>query len=86
LYFVSSDSENEDISSDHNSNKETTNRIEAMKRMKEGRVVTTMKGSMEGTIKITKMKVTNENLPFGHICDDIVIDNDTPYMRRTGVN
>jgi hypothetical protein len=81
LYFVSSDSENEDISSDHNSNKETTNRIEAMKRMKEGRVVTTMKGSMEGTIKITKMKVTNENLPFGHICDDIVIDNDTPYIR-----
>jgi hypothetical protein len=29
----------------------------------------------------TKMKVTKENLPFGHVCDDIVVDNDTPYVR-----
>jgi hypothetical protein len=27
------------------------------------------------------MKVTMENLPFGHICDDIVVDNNTPYVR-----
>jgi hypothetical protein len=27
------------------------------------------------------MKVTKDNLPFGHICEDIVIDNDTPYVR-----
>jgi hypothetical protein len=28
-----------------------------------------------------KMKVTNANLPFGHICDDIAVDNDIPYVR-----
>ena len=28
-----------------------------------------------------KMKVTSENLPFGHACDDIAADNDTPYVR-----
>jgi hypothetical protein len=28
-----------------------------------------------------KMKVTMDNLPFGHICDDIAVDNDTPYVR-----
>jgi hypothetical protein len=76
LYFGSSDSENEDMSSDHSSNTDTTNRIEneAMKRMKVGRVETTTKGRREGTIKTIKMKVTNGNLPVGHICDDIVVD------------
>jgi hypothetical protein len=28
-----------------------------------------------------KGKVTMDNLPFGHICDDIAVDNDTPYVR-----
>ncbi|OEU19894.1 hypothetical protein FRACYDRAFT_235957 [Fragilariopsis cylindrus CCMP1102] len=28
-----------------------------------------------------KMKITQENLPFGHICDDVAIGNDTPYVR-----
>jgi hypothetical protein len=64
---------------------ETTYRKEneATKRMKERRVETTTNGSGEGTIETTKkkMKVTNENLPFGHICDDTAIDNDTPYIR-----
>jgi hypothetical protein len=27
------------------------------------------------------MKITQENLPFGHICDDIAVDNDTQYVR-----
>jgi exonuclease III len=38
---------------------------------------------MEGGTRSTKkkMKVTKDNLPFGHVCDDIVIDNDTPYVR-----
>jgi len=27
------------------------------------------------------MQVTKENLPFGHICDDVAIDNDTLYVR-----
>ena len=28
-----------------------------------------------------KMKMTYQNIPFGHVCDDIAIDNDTPYVR-----
>jgi hypothetical protein len=26
------------------------------------------------------MKVTQDNFPFGHVCDNIALDNDTPYM------
>jgi hypothetical protein len=26
-----------------------------------------------------KMKVTQDKIPFGHICDDIAVDEDTPY-------
>jgi hypothetical protein len=33
------------------------------------------------TVIKKKMTVTTENLPFGHICDDIAVDNDTPYIR-----
>jgi hypothetical protein len=28
-----------------------------------------------------KGKVTMDNLPFGHVCDDIAVDNDTPYKQ-----
>jgi hypothetical protein len=28
-----------------------------------------------------KGKVTMDNLPFGHICDGIAVENDTPYVR-----
>jgi hypothetical protein len=28
-----------------------------------------------------KGKVIMDNLPFGHICDDTAVDNDTPYVR-----
>jgi hypothetical protein len=54
---------------------------EATTRIEEGSGETKTKESREETIKTTKMKVTNENLPFGHICDDIAVDNDTPYVR-----
>jgi hypothetical protein len=39
--------------------------------------------NMEGGTRSTKkkMKVAKDNLPFGHICDDIVIDNNIPYVR-----
>jgi hypothetical protein len=70
LYFVSSEDEEEvteesKINESENAN-DTTDAI-----------------TMEEGIKATKkkMKVTNENLPFGHICDDIVVDNDIPYVR-----
>jgi hypothetical protein len=37
----------------------------------------------EDKIRTTKkkMKVTQENSPFGHACDDIAVGNDTPYVR-----
>ena len=41
---------------------------------------TTNKGERQ-TVEKKQMKVTRTNLPFGHICDDIAIDNDTPYIR-----
>jgi hypothetical protein len=28
-----------------------------------------------------KIKVTQDNIPFGHVCDDISVDDDTPYVR-----
>jgi hypothetical protein len=39
--------------------------------------------NMEGGTRSTRkaMTVTKDNIPFGHICDDIVIDNDIPYVR-----
>jgi hypothetical protein len=27
------------------------------------------------------MKVTQDSIPFGHVCDDIAVDDDTPYVR-----
>jgi hypothetical protein len=32
-------------------------------------------------IKATEMKITMDNIPFGHVCDDMAIGNDTPYVR-----
>jgi hypothetical protein len=82
LYFVSSDSEDEDMRSSHRT-KVTPNLMEteAKTRMEEGSEGTTTKERRKEILKTTKMKVTNENLPFGHICDDIAVDNDTPYVR-----
>ena len=40
--------------------------------------------STDSTEEVTttkKIKVTMDNLPFGHICEDTVVDNDTPYVR-----
>jgi hypothetical protein len=33
------------------------------------------------TASSRKTKVTLDNLPFRHVCDDIAVDNDTPYVR-----
>jgi hypothetical protein len=33
------------------------------------------------TARKKKMIVTQDNFPFGHVCDDIAIDDDTPYIR-----
>jgi hypothetical protein len=29
----------------------------------------------------SRLRMNAENLPFGHVCDDIAVDNDTPYVR-----
>jgi hypothetical protein len=47
----------------------------------EVRQTTTIDNTEKTTTTRKKMSVTKENLPFGHICDDIAIDNDTPYVR-----
>jgi hypothetical protein len=42
----------------------------------------TRNNTKEGTTSVKeKMTVTQENLPFGHICDDIAIDDTTQYVR-----
>jgi hypothetical protein len=28
-----------------------------------------------------KTKVTQDNIPFGHVCDNIAVEDDTPYLR-----
>ena len=33
------------------------------------------------TETVRKIPMTHDNIPFGHVCDDIAIDNDTPYVR-----
>jgi hypothetical protein len=35
----------------------------------------------EQPTRTTPMKMTYSNIPFGHVCDDIAADNDTPYVR-----
>jgi hypothetical protein len=32
-------------------------------------------------IKRKKLKVRQDNFPFGHVCDDIAVDDDTQYVR-----
>jgi hypothetical protein len=81
---VSSDDEYDDMS---NNSRDTvtaeTMEMEAKKSMKEGTGETNTKERGEETIEKQqkKMKVTSENLPFGHACDDTAIDDDTPYVR-----
>ena len=83
LYFESSDDEELE---------EENEEMEEMKGKSEGKnKIIEPKGNEERirtenkvdeiTITTNKMKVTKDNLPFGHVCDDIAIDNDTPYIR-----
>jgi hypothetical protein len=38
-------------------------------------------GEEETTGQLNRKKITKHNIPYGHICDDVVIENDTPYVR-----
>ncbi|OEU11118.1 hypothetical protein FRACYDRAFT_246229 [Fragilariopsis cylindrus CCMP1102] len=70
LYFESSEDEGvEETTNTQNNNINTSTENEAA-------IIT-----LTPTTTKTNMKITQDNLPFGHICDDIAIDNDTPYIR-----
>ena len=72
LFFESSDDddEEEEATTDTNNNENTENQPNMKETGDTGKATPTK-----------LLKVTNENLPFGHICDDIAVDNDTPYVR-----
>ena len=74
LFFEPSDDDCEEEDSVQNNNNYNN----------ENKAATTTTTTPTTTIQPTtpnKMKITQENLPFGHICDDIAIGNDTPYVR-----
>jgi hypothetical protein len=72
LYFESS--EDEDSMPDRN----VAAGVEIAATTVEEEITDTIKESDRVTRKI--MKVTMENLPIGHVCDDIAVDNDRPYV------
>jgi hypothetical protein len=72
LYFVSSDDDE---------NESTMKTEEEEDRTDEETIITNEDKEETKTTTKKKMKVTSENLPFGHACDDIAADNDTPYVR-----
>jgi hypothetical protein len=77
LYFESSEDEG-DIQDGMNEEANVTC-MEITTTTKEGDKEESNNEGTKATKK--KMKVTTENLPYGHVCDDIAIDNDTPYIR-----
>jgi hypothetical protein len=72
LFFVSSDDDEEEVfGKNKNDNNKETEEEDGTNNNEEEGTTTTNK----------KMKITQENIPFGHVCDDIAIDDDTPYIR-----
>jgi hypothetical protein len=60
----------------------TTDRKETTRSMKEHND-RTRESDLEKApnTKKKEMKVTQENTPFGHVCDDIAVDDTAPYVR-----
>jgi hypothetical protein len=93
LYFVPSDEETEDLEeeeeNDRNNNnlsdtieENTTGEDDTTRTEKRNKDRITEISMKERTIaRKKKMKVTQDNFPFGHVCDDIALDDDTLYMR-----
>jgi hypothetical protein len=87
LYFISSDNDEEEekekeSNNFHNTNKKiesTTTTITEGKGQEDDSTEVSIEE--EPTAATKRMKVTKDNIPFGHACDDIAIDNDTPYVR-----
>ncbi|OEU18182.1 hypothetical protein FRACYDRAFT_236453 [Fragilariopsis cylindrus CCMP1102] len=71
LYFIPSDDEQEEEETEQEDEEE-----EGIEEEKKNDNISTEEESTT-----TRMKITKENTPFGHVCDDIAIDNDTPYVR-----
>jgi hypothetical protein len=71
LYFVPSDDEKEETTEE--------SRNKSLEIEDEGIQVLSNKERMKATKKT--VKATQDNNPFGHACNDIAIDNDTPYVR-----
>jgi hypothetical protein len=88
LYFVPSDNDEGNEEDERNSNTSTDKKnestIEEVNTRKNNENDEEMTGTNteEGT-KTTrkKMKVKQDNFPFGHVCDDIAVDDDTQYVR-----
>jgi hypothetical protein len=83
LCYVPSEEEEEDKSNPSRVNLDKKNtgttRTQAKTSSKEKQIENNKE---ERTISATtKMKVTQDNIPFGHVCDDIAVDDDTPYIR-----
>jgi hypothetical protein len=84
LYFESSDEEEEETLGKRNeiASKRTTEKdIPTTTKVRDDEGTETV--STEERTKATKkkVKVTMASLLFGHVCDNIAIDNDTPYIR-----
>ena len=77
MYFESSDNEIELITEDISDIIDKSNK--GMTASKE--VIIPEKEQEEPAAHRKQMKMTLENIPFGHVCDDIAIENDTPYVR-----
>ena len=82
LFFVSSDDEGEEEDSvQNNNNYNNENEASTTTTTTTPTPTTTTPTTTLQPTTPNKMKITQENLPFGHICDDIAIGNDTPYVR-----
>jgi hypothetical protein len=82
LYYVPSEEEEEDKYDANRTNLDKKNtgttRTQTKTSSKEKHIEHSKE---EKTISATnKMKVTQDNIPFVHGCDDIAVDDDTPYI------
>ena len=94
LYLESSDDEYEEENNSTTTNKETsTSDVEGLITDPTDSARTTMQNKeirevqhqnqqqQQKPAAAPRLPMNAANLPFGHICDDIAIDNDTPYVR-----
>ena len=82
MYYESSNNETEIRISEEDLENNITTITGTIHAIDEGTTTTRPTAEQPLTVKvIPKRKLTIDNIPFGHVCDDIVIDNDNPYVR-----